>query len=151
NYPITRLLDYSIYPIRSSMTRFFLRGSYMRSFASVIAVSTLMCSVVHTQAPAPNQPPRPKPAFAGQTNAPPAKPSPPFTVETVAARLDAPWSFAFLPDGNFLITESRGAMRIARPDGVVSAPIAGLPDIKAVAAQGLHDVVLDPEFARNRL
>ena len=26
----------------------------------------------------------------------------------------------------------------------------GSPDVKAVAAQGLHDVVLDPDFARNR-
>jgi glucose/arabinose dehydrogenase len=97
------------------------------------------------------QAPLAKPAFPGQTNAPaPAKPSPPFTVETVTARLSGPWSLAFLPDGNFLVTESAAAMRVVRPDGVISAPIAGLPDVKVVAAQGLHDVLLDPDFARNR-
>ncbi len=58
---------------------------------------------------------------------------------------------AFLPDGNFLVTESIGTMRIVHPDGVVSAPIAGVPGVKVVAAQGLHDVVLDPGFAQNRL
>ena len=58
---------------------------------------------------------------------------------------------AFLPDGNFLVTESIGNMRIVRPDGSVSAPIAGVPGVKVVAAQGLHDVVLDPGFAQNRL
>ena len=42
-------------------------------------------------------------------------------------------------------------MRIVRPEGVVSAPLQGLPPMKSVAAQGLHDVVLDPDFARNRL
>ena len=41
-------------------------------------------------------------------------------------------------------------MRIVRRDGVVSAPLTGVPDVKSVAAQGMHDVVLDPDFARNR-
>jgi glucose/arabinose dehydrogenase len=58
---------------------------------------------------------------------------------------------AFLPDGKMLITERNGAMRIATMDGVYSAPIAGVPGVKVVAAQSLHDVVLDPHFAQNRL
>jgi glucose/arabinose dehydrogenase len=58
---------------------------------------------------------------------------------------------AFLPDGKMLITERNGAMRVARMDGVYSAPIAGVPGVKVVAAQSLHDVVLDPHFAENRL
>jgi len=98
------------------------------------------------------QDPKPKPAFSGQTGAPaPAKPSPPFEVTTITTRLTSPWSFAFLPDGNVLVTESIGSMRIVRPDGVVLAPIAGVPGVKVVAAQGLHDVLLDPDFARNRI
>jgi glucose/arabinose dehydrogenase len=92
-----------------------------------------------------------KPAFAGQTNAPtPSKASSPFTVETVTNRLSGPWSIAFLPSGNFLITEANGTMRVARPDGSVSAPLTGVPGVKSVAAQGLHDLLLDPDFARNR-
>src|SRR5262247_579888 len=48
-----------------------------------------------------------KPAFAGQTNAPaPSKPSAPFAVQTITNRLSGPWSIAFLPDGNFLVTEA---------------------------------------------
>jgi aldose sugar dehydrogenase len=96
--------------------------------------------------------PAPKPAFPGQTNAPaPSKPSPAITVETVVARLSSPWSVAFLPDGKFLITERNGTMRTATRDGVYSAPIAGVPAVKVVAAQSLHDVALDPNFAKNRL
>ena len=94
--------------------------------------------------------PQPKPAFPGQTKAPPpAKASPAVNVETITARLNSPWSLAFLPDGNFLVTESNGFMRVVRPDGVVYAPIAGVPGVKVVAAQGLHDVLLDPDFERN--
>ncbi len=94
----------------------------------------------------------PRPAFAGQTRAPaPATPSPAFSVETVAGGLAGAWAVAFLPDGNILVTQNAGTMRIVTPEGVVSAPIDGVPDVKSVAAQGLHDVVLDPEFAANRL
>jgi glucose/arabinose dehydrogenase len=94
----------------------------------------------------------PRPAFPGQTKAAaPARPSPPVNVETIAGGLTGAWAIAFLPDGNFLVTQNAGTMRVVRPDGVVSAPIAGVPDVKSVAAQGLHDVLLDPEFAKNRL
>src|SRR6202167_5873330 len=93
---------------------------------------------------------KPKPAFPGQTEAPrPAKPSGPIGIQTITNRLNAPWSLALLPDGNFLVTEGVGSMRIVRPDGWVSAPIAGVPGVKVIAAQGLHDVMLDPDFAKN--
>ena len=98
------------------------------------------------------QSPAPKPAFAGQTQQPaPATPSPALNVETITTRLSGPWSIAFLPDGSFLVTESAGTMRTIRRDGVVSAPIGGVPLVKVVAAQGLHDLLLDPGFAQNRL
>ncbi len=78
--------------------------------------------------------PPPKPAFPGQTNAPaPAQKSPPLKVETVVQGLDRPWTFAFLPDGKFLVTERYGTMRTAGTDGVFSMPIAGVPDVKVVA------------------
>ena len=95
---------------------------------------------------------KPKPAFAGQTEAPaPARPSAPMNIETLATGLTGAWAMAFLPDGNILITENGGSMHIVHPStGFVSAPLAGVPPVKATAAQGLHDVVLDPDFARNR-
>jgi aldose sugar dehydrogenase len=93
----------------------------------------------------------PTPAFPGQTKAPaPSKPSPPVNVQTIATGLTGAWAVAFLPDGNFLVTPNIGTMRIVRPDGVVLGPVAGVPGVKAIGAQGLHDVVLDPGFATNR-
>src|SRR5687768_18424584 len=41
-------------------------------------------------------------------------------------------------------------MRVVRPDGVVLGPVTGAPGVKSIGAQGLHDVVLDPDFAKNR-
>lgn len=118
--------------------------------------STLVCllvaCVIALFASLGAQTPEPTPAFAGQTDAPPpATPSPEVTVETLAGGLTGAWAIAFLPDGNILVTQNSGTMRIVTPGGVVSAPLEGVPAVKSVAAQGLHDVVLDPDFARNRL
>ena len=127
----------------------------MRKFACGLAIFLVAIALAPTlgaQAPKASDFPAPKPAFPGQTNAPaPQKASPPFTVDTVVGRLSSPWAMAFLPDGKMLITERNGAMRVATMDGVYSAPIAGVPGVKVVAAQSLHDVVLDPHFVENRL
>ncbi len=62
----------------------------------------------------------------------------------------APGRSAFLPDGNYLITQNGGTMRIVKPNGFVSAPVEGVPGVKTIGAHGLHDLLLDPDFARNR-
>jgi glucose/arabinose dehydrogenase len=93
---------------------------------------------------------RPTPAFPNQTRAPaPTKPSQ-FKVKVLANGLVHPWSLAFLPDGRMLVTERPGRMRIVSQDGKLSPPIQGLPPIKVVAGEGLHDVLLDRQFATNR-
>ena len=42
-------------------------------------------------------------------------------------------------------------MRVVKADGTVSPPVEGIPGVRSVGAEGLHEVVLDPEFARNRM
>jgi aldose sugar dehydrogenase len=113
--------------------------------ASAALAGTVLFSAVAAQSP------EPRPAFSGQTDAPaPSKRSPPIAVQQVAGGLTGAWAFAFLPDGSLLVTQNSGTMRVVRQGGVVSAPLAGVPPVKSTAAQGLHDVVLDPDFARNR-
>jgi glucose/arabinose dehydrogenase len=97
------------------------------------------------------QSPDPKPAFPGQTHAPAPPPSAPFQTQIITDRLNAPWSIAFLPDGTYLVTENSGTMRVVKADGSVSAPIEGMPGVRSVGAEGLHEVVLDPDFARTRM
>lgn len=71
-------------------------------------------------------------------------------IETVAEGLDHPWSLAFLPSGEMLVTERSGALRMVRDGTLASPPIAGVPPVFANNQGGMFDVVLDPEFASNR-
>ena len=74
----------------------------------------------------------------------------PLAVETVVSGLANPWALAFLPDGRMLVTERPGQMRIATADGKLSPPLAGVPKVFASSQGGLHDVILDRNFAQNR-
>jgi glucose/arabinose dehydrogenase len=71
-------------------------------------------------------------------------------VETIARGLDHPWALAFLPDGKMLVTERPGRLRIVARDGSISPPVSGVPQVRASGLGGLHDVVLDRNFASNR-
>ena len=68
-------------------------------------------------------------------------------VTTIADGLDHPWSVALLPDGGFLVTERPGHLRHISPDGDISDPIAGVPEVFAQGQGGLLDVALAPDFA----
>ena len=92
-----------------------------------------------------------KPAFAGQTRAPERKTTVAFDVVTVAEGLQTPWGLAFLPAGRMLVTERPGRLRVVAKDGALSPPVAGLPAMDARGQGGLLDVVLDPNYASNRL
>jgi glucose/arabinose dehydrogenase len=67
----------------------------------------------------------------------------------VMARLQQPWSIAFLPDGNIFVTERGGRLRIIRNGVLDPNPVAGVPRVHAAGLQGLMDVVLHPRFADN--
>jgi len=120
--------------------------------AAVIALAAAISSPLRAQQAKAEDYPPPKPAFPGQTNAPPpAKKSPAFNVDTIIPRFMAPWSLAFMPNGKMLVSERYGFIRVASMNGFYSAPISGVPDTKIVAAESLHDVVVDPDFAHNRM
>lgn len=71
-------------------------------------------------------------------------------VQTVASGLVNPWALAFLTDGRMLVTERAGRMRIVTPEGQVSPPLKGVPEVWASGQGGLLDVVTDKSFAQNR-
>lgn len=74
---------------------------------------------------------------------------PAYEVETIAKDLDFPWSLAFLPDGNLLVTERSGQIRMVSA-GSVSEPLSGLPNnIYAKGQGGVLDVVLHPDYGSN--
>jgi aldose sugar dehydrogenase len=74
-----------------------------------------------------------------------------YRVVTVAEGFVNPWSIAFLPGGDMLVTERPGRLRIVRSGKLLDAPVQGVPEVVARNQGGLLDVVPHPEFASNRL
>ena len=74
-----------------------------------------------------------------------------YRIVTVADGLVNPWSMAFLPDGDMLVSERPGRLRIIRDGQLLAAPVEGLPQVYARGQGGLMDVVPHPDFASNRL
>lgn len=75
----------------------------------------------------------------------------PVEVRAVVDNLDIPWSVAFLPDGNLLITERDGKLLLIDSAAGEPREVAGVPEVRARGQGGLLDVVLDPEFGANRI
>jgi aldose sugar dehydrogenase len=74
-----------------------------------------------------------------------------FRVVEVAKGLSHPWSLAFLPGGDMLVTERLGRLRLVRDGRLQSEAIAGTPKVYVRAQGGLFDVVLHPKFSDNHL
>jgi len=100
------------------------------------------------------------PGFAQDFSAAPPLPDLPRIYETteytiqvdqVAGGLSNPWSIAFLPDGDILVTERAGRLRLIRHGELQEAPISGVPEVKITVLGGLLDVLLHPEFADNQI
>jgi len=74
-----------------------------------------------------------------------------YRIVTVAEGLVNPWSMAFLPDGDMLVTERPGRLRRIHDGQVLPEPIEGVPEVLYQGQGGLLDVVLHPDFATNRM
>ena len=74
-----------------------------------------------------------------------------YRIVTVVEGLVNPWAMAFLPNGDMLVTERPGRLRIVRDGKLLESPVEGLPDIYVRGQGGLLDVVAHPEFGSNRI
>ena len=116
----------------------------MMNWRFLIILSAIICAVV----------------FQGQQGgrASPPLPQLPQTFDTavqrirvsaVATGLVNPWSLAFLPNGDMLVTERAGRLRIIRNGVLDPQPISGVPQVRVTALGGLLEVALHPRFAEN--
>ncbi|GAA4301593.1 PQQ-dependent sugar dehydrogenase [Nibribacter koreensis] len=105
------------------------------------------CTSLETRQP--NSPDQ-KPTFAGQTRACGMTSTTAYQVEVLAKGLDKPWAVEPMPDGNLLVTEKPGRMRVISATGAMGAPLTGLPEVVAGGQAGLLDVALSPTFATDR-
>ena len=74
-----------------------------------------------------------------------------FRLTPIAKGLDYPWSMAILPNGDVLITERSGKLRIVRGGRLDRRSVPGVPDSVQENQGGLLDIALHPDFAKNRL
>jgi aldose sugar dehydrogenase len=74
-----------------------------------------------------------------------------YRVVTVADGLIEPWSIAFLPGGDALITERPGRLRILRQGKLLPQAVEGVPQVLYGGQGGLFEVMPHPDFANNQL
>jgi glucose/arabinose dehydrogenase len=69
----------------------------------------------------------------------------------VAGNLVNPWSLTFLPNGDMLVTERPGRLRVIRNGKLESQAISGVPEVWATGQGGLLEVLPHPQFRENQL
>ena len=74
-----------------------------------------------------------------------------FRLVTVAEDLQHPWSIAFTLDGDVLVTERPGRLRIIRDGKLLPLHVEGVPEVRAVNQGGLQEIALHPDFENNRI
>lgn len=70
-------------------------------------------------------------------------------LDTVIKGLDIPWGMAFLPGNEMLVTDRNGKFYHVKKDRSLTL-IEGAPKVVYAGQGGLLDVILDPDYARNK-
>lgn len=70
-----------------------------------------------------------------------------FVLDTVVDSLETPWSLAFLPNGDYLITEKKGELLLVSDDTRIR--IKGIPEVWVRGQGGLLEVALHPDYDAN--
>ncbi len=74
-----------------------------------------------------------------------------FEVSIIAQNLEIPWAIDFLPNGNFLITERPGRVRlVTKRNGLESQPVLSLNEVAHVGEGGLLGIAVHPKFSENQ-
>ncbi len=79
-----------------------------------------------------------------------------FHIETITDKLAYPYGIVFLPDGDILVTEKPGRLRVIKEGILQPESVAGIPEVftgqtKDAQHGGLLDIALHPKFTENRL
>ncbi len=69
---------------------------------------------------------------------------------TELAEFDGAWAMTMLPDGRMLVTEQSGTLWLLGRDGKKLGKIGNLPKVTERGQGGLGDIIIDPDFTKNR-
>lgn len=72
-----------------------------------------------------------------------------FRMETIETGIAIPWGMEFMPNGDVLITERAGKIKILRNNKILEEEITGVPAVYARGQGGLFDLELHPNYANN--
>ncbi len=64
--------------------------------------------------------------------------------------LEHPWSMAWLPSGEILVTERPGRLRVIRSGQLDPQPVDGIPKVFNSGQGGLLDISIHPDFEENQ-
>jgi len=92
-----------------------------------------------------------EPAFDGQTRISGIKTTSSYSTTLITESLISPWGIDVLPNGDFVITERYGSLRIINILGEISPFIYGFPAVNSSEQGGLLDVLVSQDFEESRL
>jgi glucose/arabinose dehydrogenase len=69
----------------------------------------------------------------------------------VASGFEQPWAHEFLPNGDILVSERIGKLKVVRDGKILSTLVSNLPDSYYAGQGGLLDIMLDADFTDNRI
>jgi aldose sugar dehydrogenase len=133
------------------------RTAISRSFAALLAAFAGQMPLANAAAPAPAIAPLPltQPSYSFDTAEQHR-----LRAVVVARGLNHPFALVMLPDGDALVSERGGKLRLVRnaagatgkPTLLEAEEVKGVPTIAAPYRNaGLHDLALHPQFSQNRL
>ena len=73
-----------------------------------------------------------------------------YKLETLASELDHPWSIAFLPNNEYLVSMRGGELRRFSMTDQQGVTLSGAPATYVQGQAGYFDIVLDPDFTTNQ-
>jgi aldose sugar dehydrogenase len=136
-----------------------MKQSYRLSAFLLALTGLASCAISQTQA---NDSPAPVVKQAQQAQQPASQPActlvengfgssgqVPIKVEEVVTGLSVPWSIAFLPDRDMLVSERAGQVRLVQNGQLRPEPIATV-EVSDRAEDGLLGLAVHPDFANNR-
>ncbi len=74
-----------------------------------------------------------------------------YTTKVIASGFEQPWAHDFLPNGDILVTERIGSIRVVRAGQILADKVENLPEVYYAGQGGLLDLMLDADFANNKI
>jgi glucose/arabinose dehydrogenase len=73
-----------------------------------------------------------------------------YSTTLVASGFNLAWAHEFLPNGDILVTERSGSIKVVRDGKILTTDVSNVPEVYFAGQGGLLDIMLDADFTINR-